>query len=222
MTKHERTGWRDSWPSLHHRQFGMYFPMCDVDALLHHRKKPVALVELKHRKAADAWKPDGHNIAAQRELANGYRDESRGITDGLPFFVCAYSPEDLFFLVWALNAPAERALRAVEGMDGVDKLGQDMERGGLLFRPMMEPGWVRLEGVVRGLTALQVEHGLKTLRAAKPPTLVPYGPDAPPRLYNEHARYQRNAKFPVLVTASAHITARGTASASGESTSTPL
>lgn len=139
MTAHERTGWRDEWPSRWHRQLGPDFPMCDVDALWFHHLQPVAIIDWKHHRAA--WTTESGSHKAQANLAASVRTTQRPA--GLPFFVVAYWPESHTFRPHAANGLALAALTATGPAEG--------DHHGLPFRTLTAAGFVDLAARVRGL-----------------------------------------------------------------------
>jgi len=155
MTAHERTGWRDEYPSTWHRTLGSDYPMCDVDGLLYHYRKPVAIIDWKRMPGA-TWRPDDANIDAQRNLANGYRVSTH--PDGLPFYVVAYWPHADHWRPHAMNAPALAALTGSGRIDG--------SRDGCAYRTMDSTGWAHFEGHLRGLTAPAVLRAVAGLQVS--------------------------------------------------------
>lgn len=179
MTPHERTGWRDDWPSAWHRQLGNGWPLCDVDALLYDQRRPVALVDWKLHHAR--WSPTQASLAAQRALADGYRDERH--PDGLPFYVVTYWPADLRFRPHAMNRPALDLLTASGPIDG--------NHAGRPFRTLSEAAFVELAGRIRGLPLPDVVRAIARLKASPMPT--PRSSTVPMRqlTYSMAARRQR-------------------------------
>lgn len=94
----ERTGWRDSGLSQRHRYWGFNCPAVDLDFVMveYNHGSPVALVEYKHKNAAqlDTSHPTYKALVA---LADGY---SKG---PLPCFIARYDPEVWTFSVIPLN-----------------------------------------------------------------------------------------------------------------------
>lgn len=142
MTAHERTGWRDEWPSTWHRQLGRDFPMCDVDGLWFDQLQPVAMLDWKHERAR--WHPLDASLRAQANLAAGFR--STRCQHGLPFLVIRYRPDDTApaFQAHAMNAPAAAALTATGTIDGT--------RHGLEYRNLDAAAFVHLAAHLRALT----------------------------------------------------------------------
>lgn len=183
MTPYERTGWRDWWPSAHHRQLPKTFPRTDVDCVWSSWGRPVALVEEKH--VAAKWRPTDYGITTMNELAIGYRSHTH--RNGLPAFVVRYDPARLRFTVTALNSEGCRYL------DDVDGHVADQYP----YREMNEAGYITFQARVRNMSEDQVREALQyvqrqplplPMKSAANNTTAPYL-----ITYKVEAREQRNA-----------------------------
>ena len=181
MTAHERTSWRDEWPSMWHRQIGSNFPMCDVDALLYHYLQPVALFDWK--RGGTDWSPTEASIEAQCNLANGFSSATH--PNGLPFFVVEYWSSDITFRAFAINREATLALTATQPPEG--------NYTGAEWRTMNEAQFVALEGELRGLSSEQVRAAIAQLKTTDLPQRTRTGSATArtPFTYSEHAHAQR-------------------------------
>ena len=105
MSAHERTGWRDGEISSRHRQWGFNCPAVDLDFVMmeYNHGKPCALVEYKHKSAAEV-NPRDATYRALIDLADNYSGEK----GPLCCFVARYDPDDWSFVVEPLNEKAKR------------------------------------------------------------------------------------------------------------------
>jgi hypothetical protein len=116
MTAHERTGWRDQWPSERHRLWGAGCPSVDIDWLVveYTFGRPVALVEYK-RYTAQIPDLRHANYQALITLANN---------SGIPFFWAFYWPDCAAFKVYPVNDQAFQWFRDGELMTEREYVGR--------------------------------------------------------------------------------------------------
>lgn len=109
MNANERNGWRDEWISRRHRKWGRNNPGLDLDFVMleYNYAKPCAIVEYKHKKAAEV-DPTHANYRALVDLADNYKPKP------LPCFVVRYCSDSVTFLVIPLNEAARAHYRLVK------------------------------------------------------------------------------------------------------------
>lgn len=103
----ERTGWRDEWISLKHKQWGWDAPAADIDFLLceYDYCQPKGIVEYKEKRA---------DLRCSR--ANLKAVSNLGDMAGLPFFVVIYCRTDVSFKVHPWNDIAKQVLPVMQEM----------------------------------------------------------------------------------------------------------
>jgi hypothetical protein len=94
----ERSGWRDEWMSIKHRDYGWDAPFVDIDfmGIEYNYGKPVALIEYKHYNA-NVY-PNHPSIKAQVYLADAAK---------IPHWIVIYYPEDVQYYLIPTNEYAK-------------------------------------------------------------------------------------------------------------------
>jgi len=100
MSRHERTGWRDSALSERHRMYGMNCPALDIDFVMleFDKEQASAIVEYKNEHAAPQY-PSHPSYRALVDL---------GDKSGLPVFAVRYATDFSWWRVVPLNDEARK------------------------------------------------------------------------------------------------------------------
>jgi hypothetical protein len=106
----ERTGWRDAALSQRHGCWGFNCPAVDLDFVMmeYNHGKPCALVEYKHKNAAQP----NTTHATYRALVDLADNYAKG---ALPCFIAIYDPDVWAFRVLPLNSRARKHYGHCEG-----------------------------------------------------------------------------------------------------------
>ena len=99
----ESTGWRDSWISDKHRDWGYDLPATDIDFMLleYDQMKPITLIE---HKTVGCWKQFGKETVLRWHAPVA----TLATMAGLPSYLCLYEKHPAAFYVMATNEIAER------------------------------------------------------------------------------------------------------------------